>query len=330
MDPGPAPYAPTWQMVPALPIPTLFNYNPLSNPSQKPLYMTAIEQKKAVLSPAIDLSDESSFLLQARKTVIDLMLNRWKDGGNDYEEGPFADLFIPITNRLAKTPDRSVGAILLGFVYWQVYFVGILPEGAEGVVVVLKNTCDQAFTYQLDGPQVSYLGPGDLHDPTFDDLVVNTKWKDLLEGTVEETAAACNYRISVYPSQTFKEEFITEGPLLFAIILSAVFVFTSVVFLTYDFLVQRRHRVVNDKAVKTNAVVTSLFPDKVRDRLDSVYGDDNKGQGMTRRLSQRSLGEQEDDSDPIADLYPHCTVLFTDMYVLFVSTFCSGNFACII
>lgn len=308
VDPGPGPYAPFWQIAPAVPIPGLFNYNPLSHPLQKELFMTPIEQKKAVLSPS---SDESQTSHSARKTVLNLMLNRWKDGGNDYEEGPISSLLIPITNRLAKNSTRSVGAILLGYVYWQVYFVGILPEGTVGVIVVLKNTCDQAFTYQIDGPTVSYLGAGDLHDPSFDELAINTKWADLLGGTVEDTAAACNYRISVYPSETFKEEFITDGPLLFAIILSAVFVFTSVVFLTYDCLVQRRHRVINDSAVKTNAVVKSLFPDKVRDRLDNVYADD-RGQEMSRRFSLDTI-EDVRDSDPIADLYPQCTVLFTDM-----------------
>lgn len=300
---GPGPFAPKWQLIPALPLPPMFNFDALSDPELRQLWKFSIENETTVISGALDFSDDSNFIVEGRKAIIDLMLNRWKGGGNDFEGGPFAAILVPIPNRLAENSTRRVGAILMGFVYWHVYFVGILPEGAVGVVVVLKNTCDQAFTFQIDGNVVTYLGLGDLHDSTFDDLVINTKWSDLLDAVATETDAACNYRISVYPSEMFKDEFITFGPMIFAIVVCSVFILTSLIFLTYDWLVQRRHKVVNDTAQKTNAVVSSLFPDQVRARLDNIYSDDRNTNPEGWPRIDSTTG-----SDPIADLYPNCTV----------------------
>jgi hypothetical protein len=44
-------------------------------------------------------------------------------------------------------------------------------------------------------------------------------------------------------------------------------VFTSLVFLLYDRLVERRQKKVMSTAVQSSAIVSSLFPSQVRDRL---------------------------------------------------------------
>jgi hypothetical protein len=63
---------------------------------------------------------------------------------------------------------------LLGFltvsVYWRDILANILPRGDNGLVVVFENECNPTFTFQLDGPNVTFLGRGDLHDPAFDYL----------------------------------------------------------------------------------------------------------------------------------------------------------------
>jgi hypothetical protein len=43
--------------------------------------------------------------------------------------------------------------------------------------------------------------------------------------------------------------------------------FTSLVFLLYDRLVERRQKKVMSTAVQSSAIVSSLFPSQVRDRL---------------------------------------------------------------
>jgi hypothetical protein len=53
------------------------------------------------------------------------------------------------------------------------HFQQILPLNAKGVVAVLENNGNQSFTYQLDGPEVTYLGEGNLHDEAFDHMEVS-------------------------------------------------------------------------------------------------------------------------------------------------------------
>jgi hypothetical protein len=49
-------------------------------------------------------------------------------------------------------------------------------------------------------------------------------------------------------------------------------VFTSLVFLLYDRLVERRQKVMST-AVQSSAIVSSLFPSQVRDRLFPIDGE---------------------------------------------------------
>ena len=108
--------------------------------------------------------------------------------------------------------------------------------------------------------------------------------------------------------------------MIFAITLLGTFLFTSLIFLTYDRLVARRHHVVETQAVKSTAVVSSLFPEQVRDRL---YEKGSTGPSGTKKKENEKffIGEASkvaddsykvDDSMPIADLYPECTVLFAE------------------
>jgi hypothetical protein len=61
--------------------------------------------------------------------------------------------------------------------------------------------------------------------------------------------------------------YITNEPMLYSIILAVVFLFTCAVFILYTFFVERRQRKVMGKAVQSGTIVSSLFPDIIRDRM---------------------------------------------------------------
>ena len=50
------------------------------------------------------------------------------------------------------------------YIYWRTYLEDLLPPGADGIYVILENTCDQQYTYQVDGVNSRFIGHGDLHD----------------------------------------------------------------------------------------------------------------------------------------------------------------------
>lgn len=88
-------------------------------------------------------------------------------------------------------------------------------------------------------------------------------------------------------------------------------------FVVYDCLVERRQKIVLHKAAKSTAIVSSLFPKQVRDRLlDDTF--DRKGNnifsGANQLKSFLSGGENGvGSSNQMADLFPNCTILFADV-----------------
>jgi hypothetical protein len=73
-------------------------------------------------------------------------------------------------------------------------------------------------------------------------------------------------------------------------------------------LVERRQQIILKRATQTTAIVSSLFPKNVRERLFS--GDDHMSIGTKNRLKGFLTGspeEKENADTAIADIYAHCT-----------------------
>jgi hypothetical protein len=130
-----------------------------------------------------------------------------------------------------------------------------------------------------------------------------------------------------------------------------VFLFTSIVFICYDILVSRRQEKVQNAAIRSNAIVSSLFPANVRDQLfqhasemdpkSKLYGKSPSGGKdgvevsnkfrLKTYLNDDGDGGKNGDGDadekeidmtampemyetkPIADLFPNTTVMFADI-----------------
>jgi class 3 adenylate cyclase len=93
-----------------------------------------------------------------------------------------------------------------------------------------------------------------------------------------------------------------------------VFLFTSILFYAYNILVERRQQIVLNKAVQSTAIVSSLFPKQIHDRLLQENGGLNSTQSS--KMISFLTGNQDHDmagGGQIADFFPHCTVLFADI-----------------
>lgn len=114
----------------------------------------------------------------------------------------------------------------------------------------------------------------------------------------------------------------TTMPLVVTFAVAFVFVFTAFMFWCYDRIVERRQAIVLLRAEQTTRIVTSLFPQRVADRMIQAANNDEK-LNMTsgfsapnRRLKTfltDSPGDGNTGSQPIADLFPNCSVLFADI-----------------
>lgn len=191
---------------------------------------------------------------------------------------------------------------------------------------MVENTCNQTFSFLVAGAGVTFLGPEDFHDPKYDYLGTQQP----VATSANERAAPnnrayttvgfdknfCNYTIAVYPTQELEDKFVTNQPIIFTAIVASIFIFTSLVFVTYDFLVAKRQKIVLSKALQSGAIVDALFPENVQSRMFAVE------QSLPLRPKTRpehalqpmdEVDMELESKQAIADLFPHCTVLFAEI-----------------
>lgn len=206
------------------------------------------------------------------------------------------------------------------------------------MIATLHSECSDMFTYRVDGPNVEFLGRGDSH-PTAD---TNTKFErdfhtfdKIFQIPDEERAnGECFYMFHVHAALDMKPLYVNNDAVIFAIIIGAVFVFTSLVFIAYDYAVKRNQHKVMQSAMRSGGIVASLFPKNVRDRMyqdtanaETAKQDPDKGAFRASNERTNSImggmggmgtslvhaDSNISNSDPVADLYPNCTVLFVDI-----------------
>ena len=320
-------YCPLWQESKAPSDTSVINFNLLSHPIFARIFEQMQDTRKPVLSEVFNPAE-----LLGGGALLDT---------EELSSHPESILIQPVFDNF-DNETRNLGGTVITVIPWDVYFNNTLHEGADGIICVLRNTCGDAFTYQIDGPHASYLGQGDLHDHSYDDLehvVAFGVGVDIsgAQTNDDQDNGRCMYSLHIYPSEPMEDEYHTNQPVIFTVVILAIFAFTSCVFVLYDYLVQRRQEKVHDAAVKSNAIVSSLFPAEIRDRLfqhnetpEQKSGKKKtagKGSGTDtaakfRLKSYLDNGQAETlsesatvdyDSKPIADLFPNTTVMFADI-----------------
>ncbi len=272
------------------------------------------------------------------------------------EMDPSSILFYPVFNQFHESRffQEVVGSISIVFT-WADILRSVLPNYIKGLIVVLeKSVADevdsQSFTYSVSGEKVTLLGEGDMHDSQFDlfehQVFANVAQEAEDLGIVDYLVT---YRLRIYPSLTFQNQYLTMRPLVMTLSLIAMFLLTSGIFLLYDYLVHVRQNAVVKFAQRSGRIVDSLFPSGVRERVFSSAehvgnqtmcdnkNTDPEGSGNTASavISKRnpahhikhflkgsfhkSHSESEknegyiQNSPPIADLFHNTTIMFADM-----------------
>ncbi|CAJ1951428.1 unnamed protein product [Cylindrotheca closterium] len=299
IDAGPGPYFVSWMTNPVN-NGTATNDNFYRDSEHRANMDYVIANKRPAFGPSFDYVDPA--------TPKDDRYNIYRAASDlEYQGDPTAVVQFPIYDTLGR--GRSVVAIFFTIVYWRTYFDGLLPNGADGIYVILENTCGQQYTYQVDGLEAKFFGHGDLHSPKYDYLSKGTDIDLIFDFAAEQDEdPSCHYSIRVYPSDEFRDRYETSEPLLFAIILAAVFVFTAAVFLLYDYMVERRQKAVMKSALQSGKLVQSLFPAAVRDRLYEEQEAKNKSSTW-----QAEKNPGENHKEAIASEYPDTTIFFADL-----------------
>ncbi|CAB9514702.1 Guanylate cyclase soluble subunit beta-1 [Seminavis robusta] len=295
-------------------------------------------QRKAAMGPFLNVNFNRSDPAQEQQYLGLIAFYRTSLPKEEDPTEPISVIMLPIFDAVDTvylndsshaSPQDFVGYLGVD-IQFKAWIRNILPENSNGIIVVVEQSCEAAvpFTYRIDGAQTTYLGTGDHHDPKYDNMVRSVVLQALTDPTLFDRGSSytgvplstdfCTHTIKIYPSQDMEDNHRTNTPLYLTVVAAGIFVFTSLVFVFYDFLVERRQRKVMNRALASGAIVSSLFPQEVAQKL---Y-EDNKAK-FQKEEQQRNFKSGEvpqegphplaKDTNQIAQLHPECTVFFADL-----------------
>ena len=129
--------------------------------------------------------------------------------------------------------NANVVGYLMGIMAFDAYLVDLLPDGVRGIHVIVENTCNSTFTYELDGNSAIYLGEGDFHDRNYDHLERRIDFNEnYRRADTPTTPGHCVFNYRVYPSKEF--EGTSSLPWVLSISVAIIFAVMTVTFFIYD------------------------------------------------------------------------------------------------
>ncbi|KAL7556385.1 hypothetical protein ACA910_014127 [Epithemia clementina (nom. ined.)] len=327
------PYAPLWQNGPTYAF-LIENQNSFDIPGNRVPFNTCIYNHTAVTGGTYNTAGG----IGVGSSITDMLLATWGREDEAIGSDPIGFYYYPVHQDYSH--QSKVVNVLVMFVHWRQLFLNLLPPAAVGLIAVMENSCGQVFSYELNGASVRYLGEQDLHDPHYDRLVQSTELTSyfndhrskLYYGVPLSTDAGCQYTLRVYPSNTLEDTFQSTFPMVATVVVVFIFLFAIAVFIAYDCFVEIRQRIVMRNALRTGAIVSSLFPSGFRDRIIDEESTSSIGarpaKGKKAYLSIKGHiksfldhGDSEEHhgpsghhkAKPLADFFPATTVMFADI-----------------
>eukprot|EP00980_Cylindrotheca_fusiformis_P003023 scaffold702_cov99-Cylindrotheca_fusiformis.AAC.2 len=234
--------------------------------------------------------------------------------------------------------DRKMVAFTGIRLHWLDYFKNILTNGQFGIIAVLESSCTDVengingkpeqisgvVSYRIDGQHAVHLGDADYHNPKYDDMKVQDVFVDLEidESQLPDGICIPTLTMHVYPSEELEQSFHTSNAMVYTAIVAVIFIFTSLVFLLYDYFVRRRQTKVMERIMRQDKIVANVFPTAIRDRLYQNQEERNKPKSNKDLHDgfQDSFEDLDFDGDsslsgsaPLADLFPSVTLTFADI-----------------
>jgi hypothetical protein len=278
-----------------------------------------IDDAIAVRHPLLSEVVDYSFLTQKIQTL---------DQQEDRKHHPRSYGLQPVYENFEQ--GANIVGLLFGIFSWDVFFVNILSVEANGLRVIVEDTCDSRFSYIVKGSLAEYQSDVKPIEAEYEAFAETREFATFARFEGENTSPYvkhCSYKITIYPTREFKDRFDTLRPIVYPFLLSGVFVVTALIFALYEFTVQRRQKTVLASVAKTSALVSSLFPKEVQERMlreekkheEAIH----RGIGLPMKHQITDFLKDSDEttqealskpsSPPIADLYPSASVIFADM-----------------
>mmetsp|Transcript_32070 Transcript_32070/g.47359 ORF Transcript_32070/g.47359 Transcript_32070/m.47359 type:complete len:1480 (+) Transcript_32070:183-4622(+) len=313
--------APSWQIAPLMGKEGKLLYNEYSSKTRRRAIDTMLKTKGAALTEILYGNDDD----------------------HHFYPDPSSIMLYPVFDSF-ESKDNMVGFVAVTF-SWIGSFWNILPENVQGIIAEIETSTGQISSFRVDGNFGTFLGYGEFPELKDNSMKVSSSVYGIHENDVHrrglwDTSERTEMVLHIYPSQMFKDSYITNQPMIYSLAVSMVFLVTVIAFLIYDVLVEKRQKKLLTNAEQSGKIIYSLFPAMVRDRLfkqstsplgiaengaEEEKNEEERGvRGFLRNPKGLLFGSatHSDSSTapvsiqasvPIADLYHDCTVLFADI-----------------
>lgn len=234
-------------------------------------------------------------------------------------------LFSPVFDR---TPyeggeQQLVGFTAVVFAWTDMIFSALNLAGYSNLVAVLTSDSGRQVSFLLENGQPVDLPANHTRDAAYE------SYRHDLTGTFGP-----GWLVSFYPTAGFAQRYSSNQPTLQATVIALLVGIICSDFGTYDLVAATRQRALTKLWQATEAVVSDIFPQKIKDQLMSEQlaqrGSDarsstNPGGGILFSALGGLVGTSDKRSPTrdtkaaavplaaLAELYPHTTVVFADV-----------------
>jgi hypothetical protein len=283
--------------------------NQLSDPIQAHA-LTVMRSKNAAVWSDFHFINELDDAPESTEIADDIVLS-----------APYMYLFYPIFDDFVQT--NLVGSLRLRMDFTTLLKSAIPFAISDGMTLVIQSCSEDAMAYQLGADKdMVFIG-------SVDSDAVNTMKKSaqtsLLEfptaftygefavginTTVADETQPCPFQLIILPSSVAADitkiqisavpndgsSSSSNRAIGLTSLVAAIFFILTVVFLVYDWLVERRQFVVVNIATKSTAIVENLFPAQVRDRMLQNIEEKKKAGGNNGGGANDPMGMLTGDS----------------------------------
>lgn len=233
------------------------------------------------------------------------------DNEKQFKKDPHGFILQPVYDAIIEPENQTTIGFLIGITPFGNLLDRLVPEGKDGIIGVLKDDCGNVMTFQLSSTKALFLGYEDLHEPEFNSY---ERVERNIEMYNERIEGVCTHDLYLYPSSSLRESYDTTKAAVFTSLVALSFFAVIGLFIFYDWTITQRQNKTITTALKTQAIVTSLFPEEVGRQLinDAQQSDRNaKDEAAFKKSSSSEL--HNNDNAALAQLYPEATVMFADL-----------------
>jgi class 3 adenylate cyclase len=166
-------------------------------------------------------------------------------------------------------------------------------------------------SFGLSSGKAKFLGYEDLHEAEMASYVITETNIELYEEIVD---GLCVHDLHLYPTNKLRLTHDTGDAGIYTAVVAVAFVLMGVLIMVYDHTVTRRQDKTMQTALRTRAIVTSLFPEKIaRELVNEPYRNRTDFENVLSDRGEVNTTEVMKASKPLADLFPEATIMFGDL-----------------